>query len=147
MTEQFHHPAMREPYGAPEQAAPDWPGGAMPSQHWVFRARVLRVVDGDTCDLEIDVGLHGRRVERMRLLGVNAPEVHGPTRPAGLAATQYALSWLDSAATSPDPWPLIVQTSRSDVFGRFLSTVWRCLDGRCLNADLLAAGHAVPFRG
>jgi len=119
----------------------------MPSQAWVYRARALRAVDGDTLDVELDQGLHTRRLERLRLLGVNAPEVHGPSRDAGLAATAWTRGWLDAAATGAPgvAWPLLLQTTRSDVFGRWLATCWRVGDGACLNDDILAAGMAVPF--
>lgn len=110
---------------------------------WAYRARLERVIDGDTLDVTIDQGLHTHRTERVRLLGVNTPEVKGPTRPAGLAAAGYVTSWLGQVPAD-DEWPLIVQTAKGDAFGRWLARVWRP-DGRCLNDDLLAAGHAVPF--
>lgn len=119
----------------------------IPTQSWVFRARTLKVVDGDTIDLELDVGLHGRRIERLRLLGVNTPETHGATREAGLEAAAFTGGWLSPSLATGGEWPLVVQTYRSDAFGRFLAIVWRVSDGRCLNDDLLATGQAVPFRG
>ena len=110
---------------------------------WAYRAQLVRVIDGDTLDVVIDQGLHTHRTERIRLLGVNTPETKGATRPAGLAAAGYVTSWL-GAVPFDDDWPLIVQTAQGDAFGRWLARVWRP-DGRCLNADLLAAGHAVVF--
>ena len=109
---------------------------------WAYRARCERVVDGDTLDVTIDQGLHTHRTERVRLLGVNTPETKGATKMAGRLATIYVEDWL---AEADDEWPLIVQTARGDAFGRWLARVWRRSDGRELNADLLAAGHAVPF--
>ena len=50
------------------------------------------------------------------------------------------LSWVEGME-----WPLTVQTAKSDAFGRYLARIWRTTDGRCLNDDLLAAGHAVVF--
>jgi micrococcal nuclease len=116
----------------------------MPIQEWVFRGRTKHVVDGDTVDVEIDAGFHSVRTERLRLLNINAPEVHGPTRQAGLAATTYTAEWLSDAtsAASDSDWPLIVETHKSDVFGRYLALVWRTSDGNCLNIDLLASGNA-----
>jgi micrococcal nuclease len=114
----------------------------MPTQMYVYRAQCLRVIDGDTLDMTISLGLHDYRDERIRLLRVNAPEVHGATKAAGDAATTFVHEWLDSASGE---WPLIIQTSKSDDFGRFLGTVWRVLDGACLNEALVSSGHAVPF--
>lgn len=116
----------------------------MPAQLWVYRARVIRVIDGDTLDIEIDAGLRAYRHERVRLSSVNTPELKGATRPAGLAAAGYVTTWLGLVPADQE-WPLIVQTAKGDAFGRWLARVWRRSDGRELNADLLAAGHAVPF--
>lgn len=118
---------------------------AMPPQLWVYRSRVVRVVDGDTVDIEIDAGFRSHRIERIRLLGVNAPEVKGISRLDGDAATAYVRAWLSSDG-SPDAWPLRIQTEKSDSFGRYLGRLWRISDGRELNADLLDSGHAVPFK-
>ena len=115
----------------------------MPPDIWAYRARAERVIDGDTLQIVIDAGLNCYRTERIRLLGVNAPEVKGPTRPAGLAAAAFVTDWLARVPFDED-WPLIVQTAKGDAFGRWLARVWRP-DGRCLNDDLLTAGHAVPF--
>lgn len=121
----------------------------MPDQLWVYRARLVRVVDGDTMDVTIDAGFHSYRLERLRLLGLNAPEVKGPTKAAGDAATAYVKNWLglhwQMNGDAPAAWPLVIQTAKSDVFGRFLATVWSADTGACLNDDLVKAGHAVPF--
>jgi endonuclease YncB( thermonuclease family) len=117
---------------------------SMPEQLWVYRARLVRVVDGDTLDATIDAGFHAYRTERLRLLGVDTPEVFGPkAEPAGAEATIYAKAWFADAG--PGDWPLIVRTEKSDVFGRFLAVVWRASDGACLNDDLLASGHAEVY--
>jgi endonuclease YncB( thermonuclease family) len=116
----------------------------IPTQQWVFPAQCARVVDGDTLDLMIDTGLHSRRLERGRLLGVNAPELHGPTQAAGLAATLWVTDWLEHATGA---WPLLVRTIKDpDHFGRYLVDVWRLEDGANLGEALLASGHAVVFR-
>jgi micrococcal nuclease len=116
----------------------------MPVSLWTYRAKLVRVIDGDTIDLQIDQGFRSYRMERARLLGLNCPEVHGATRAAGDAATAFVIGWL-RVGSALDPWPLILQTEKSDVFGRYLATVFRVIDGACLNDDLLASGHAVPY--
>lgn len=108
---------------------------------WAYRARPARVIDGDTIDVTVDAGFANYRTERLRLLGVNTPEKRGPTLGAGLLAQGYVEEWLEDAEGE---WPLVIVTKKSDAFGRYLARVWRP-DGRCLNDDLLAAGHAVVF--
>jgi micrococcal nuclease len=42
-----------------------------------YRATCWKVVDGDTVDLDIDMGLRVFSRQRMRLLGLDAPEIYG----------------------------------------------------------------------
>ncbi len=110
----------------------------IPAQQYVFRAVIKRVVDGDTIDADIDLGLHCHRLERLRLLGVNCPEMHGDTKAAGEMAKEFVIAWLDGA-------DIVLQTYKSDSFGRFLANVWRTSDGASLNDDLISSGNAVVF--
>jgi micrococcal nuclease len=110
-----------------------------PTQLWVFRARPIRAVDGDTVDVEVDGGFGNRRVERLRLLGVDTPE---RGQPGYREATEHVACWLGSDSD----WPLLIETEKSDAFGRYLALVWRASDGQCLNDDLIESGHAVPYR-
>lgn len=117
----------------------------MPGQLWVYGARLERIVDGDTLDVFMDLGRRTYAVERLRLLNVNAPENKGLTRPAGQATMAYVATWLREAAASDLDWPLRLQTEKDDAFGRYLSHVWRLLDGEYLNFELVERGFAVPF--
>jgi len=120
---------------------------AFPSRDWIYDARAKRVIDGDTIEMILDKGFEDFSKDRVRLLGLDTPETQKPTKAAGDAATNFVVNWLADAyvGLTPDQWewPLRIQTRKSDVFGRYLATVWRFSDGRCLNEDLLAAGHAV----
>ena len=115
---------------------------------WTFPAAMTRLVDGDTQEFQADVGFHTDRGITMRLLGVNCPETKGPSRPAGLAASEFSRQWYE---THTD---LVIQTRRdvrhsTDAFRRYLVTV----EGLCLTTgiredlaqSLLGAHHAVPF--
>lgn len=114
----------------------------MPTPDYVYRASPIRTIDGDTIEVQLDQGLHTYRTERLRILGVNAPEPVGDSRPAGLDAKTYTSEWL-TAADQVGHWPLIVRTRKADVFGRYLAQVWRVVDGASLGDDLIREGHAV----
>ncbi|WP_435018724.1 thermonuclease family protein [Tundrisphaera sp. TA3] len=116
-----------------------------PSQAYVYNGRVLRVIDGDTLDVALDLGLLLSTTQRLRLVDVNAPEMHGPSRPSGLAARDYARGRLEGR-------DVVIRTSRSDAFGRWLARVWVADDGAGtpgtavdFNHELVARGFAVPF--
>jgi endonuclease YncB( thermonuclease family) len=115
------------------------PGFVPSARDYVYRVvGVRKVVDGDTYDLVLDLGLYLQTTQRVRLLGVNAPEARTPDGPA---ATAFAAEWL--AAHLPD---LHCQTFKSDSFGRWLGIV-TAGDGTVdLATSMLAAGVAVPYR-
>lgn len=107
---------------------------------WNYRARVRRVIDGDTLLIELDQGLHTYRIEMLRILGVNTPELRGPSRAAGLAAAEATRQWL---AGCVGEWPLLIHTERADAFGRYLAVVIDAATGASLGDALLASGHAI----
>lgn len=85
---------------------------------WTYeRGIVLRVVDGDTLDIQVDVGFHMTTVQRFRLMGYNAPEVHGPERVLGVQAS-LALNGLCPVGTIVQ-----VKSYKGDAFGRWLADV------------------------
>ena len=99
-----------------------------------YPARLVRVVDGDTLDLEVDLGFRVWARQRFRLVGLDCPEARTP---AGDLATAFTTHWLDEHAQG-----LEVESQREDVYARWLGVV-RC-GGENLNAALVAAGHAEP---
>lgn len=110
-----------------------------PEKHYRFNARVVAVVDADTIDAHIDVGFGFACPKmRLRLLGIDAPETHGPTAPAGHRAAQR----VSDLCLDRD---VVLYTHKPDKYGRWLATV-HVLEG-CVNDLLIAEGHAVPYHG
>lgn len=94
-------------------------------------AVVARVIDGDTFQLA-----DGRKV---RLLGVDAPELHHPNKPVhafGAAARDFAASALAGRSVRLvfEKWNPV------DKYGRLLAYVFRDPDGLFFNRELVAAG-------
>jgi micrococcal nuclease len=114
---------------------------------YIYRAECLNVVDGDTVDLHVDQGFHSYRVERFRLLGVNTPELHSKDefeRARAQKAKDFLISKLSPVGKPTGKWPLIVKTTKSDSFGRWLCELW--LGDLWVNKSLLDEGLAVPFK-
>ncbi len=61
-----------------------------PSKLYHYKAYVIRVYSGDTCrvDLDLGMGVWARGME-IRLHRIQAPEIKGETREAGIAARDY----------------------------------------------------------
>lgn len=100
-----------------------------------YRATLIRVVDGDTIDVDIDLGFGVHMQTRLRLAYINAPE---RGTPEGTAATNYVVKRLVE--------PFTVRTSKDakEKYGRYLATVI-LPDGEVLNSTMLAKGVAKPY--
>jgi micrococcal nuclease len=94
---------------------------------------VVRVVDGDTIHVRI-----GERVEKVRYIGVNTPELHHPSKgeePGGRQALDVNRRLVERKAVRLE---LDVQTR--DRHGRLLAYVW--VGDTMVNAELLRLGFA-----
>lgn len=119
-----------------------------PGEKYWYTAHLVRVVDGDTIDVILDLGCDVLRRERIRLYGVNAPESKGATAPAGKAAKDFLVAQLGQE-------PFLIHTIRdkSEKFGRLLGDVFLPIkalgvfDPVSVNKRLIDAGHAVAYFG
>lgn len=109
-----------------------------------YRARMLKVVDGDTIDLDVDLGLRVHVHERIRLLGINAPELHSSNADEREAAKK-ASDFLRSLTANGD---LTVKTQKDsqEKYGRYLGTLFDST-GLNINEELIKAGHATAYDG
>ncbi len=113
---------------------------------YLYRAQVTRIVDGDTIDVDIDLGFYiWIRRQRIRLLGIDAPEVKGETKVAGNAAAEYLTSLIEEKTVILRTVKGKDDSDRHDSFGRWLGTIY--LGGVDINNEMLRAGHAVPYEG
>lgn len=111
----------------------------MDRPRYVYRARCVRLIDGDSFIAEIDGGFHCYHMESIRLRGVDTAEIRGPERPAGLTAKAFSEQWIMAAGKGE--WPLVVETFKgAETFGRYVADVWRADTGESLADALRAAG-------
>lgn len=103
-----------------------------------YRAEVIRIVDGDTLHLKVDLGFDVTRSDSFRLYGINAPEM---STPEGKAARAWLVEILKDHPT------IVVTTHKDDreKYGRYLGTLW--LGSQNVNEAMVAVGHAVPYSG
>ena len=109
--------------------------GANEWQHR-YLARITSVYDGDTVTADIDLGLNTvRMAEKLRLYGIDAPEMRGEERQEGIISRD----WLRWRIMGKD---VEVRTERDarGKYGRLLSTIY--IDGVSVNAELVDAGLA-----
>lgn len=85
-----------------------------------YRAIVTYVYDGDTCTVDIDLGLNTWiRGEKLRLHRINAPELRGPEREQGLLARDFLRSQIDGKQ-------VYIQTikDKRGKYGRYIAEIW-----------------------
>ena len=102
--------------------------------NYTYKANVNRVVDGDTFDVTIDLGFRITTHQRLRLVGVDTPEIRGPERPEGLKVKAYVKGLIEGKEVT-------IETFKIGKFGRYVAEVY--LDGgEKLSEHLLAKGMA-----
>jgi micrococcal nuclease len=109
--------------------------------------KVTKVVDGDTIDVEIDLGFDISFSSRVRLAGIDTPEsrtANKMEKALGLEAKAYLKSQIDSAKT------VVIKTEKmdsSEKYGRILG--WLFLDGATvsMNEKMIEDGHAWGYLG
>lgn len=109
-----------------------------------------RVVDGDTIDVEIDLGFYQFGVYRVRLLGVDTPELRDrdpDERERAKEAKTFVVKWFAAHIDCIEGGEVVVNTEKADSFGRFLATIACLAHNTTLASELLESGHAKVYRG
>jgi micrococcal nuclease len=112
------------------------------ADRYVYAARCVQVIDGDTLDLDIDLGMYFRVTKRVRLKGIDTPELRGKDKDRAVAARTEVTIWTDGVA-------LLIRTEldETDKYGRLLADIW--VDGLAtsLSDHLVARGLARRYDG
>lgn len=91
---------------------------------YIYKADLVRVVDGDTIDLMIDPGFYLTYAARVRLHGIDCPERRSGSefeKQRGQDATQATEYWFEEVMRRGAD--VIVRTYQADSFGRWLVDV------------------------
>jgi len=117
-----------------------------------YRAEVVRVVDGDTLDLIIDLGFRTYVRDRVRLYGIDTPETYGvkkdsPEWNAGMAAKERLTELLQS--DNDNVVKVLTHKDATGKYGRWLVEIF--VDGPQgsvhVNELLVEEGHAKRYGG
>lgn len=116
-----------------------------------YAARLIKVVDGDTLDLEVDLGFDIHFNMRVRLQGLDTPELNSKDpleRLAALEAKHFVERALEKATLR-----ILTHKDSQDKYGRYLATVTAVpvdtglVATTTVNQALLDAGLAKPYDG
>ena len=111
-----------------------------------YRCKILKVIDGDTADVDIDLGfgvwLHK---ERVRFAGIDTPESRTRNleeKKYGLAAKKFVQKHMPKGSMQT----LVTQKDKTGKFGRILGK-FKLEDGTILNELMVQKHHAVSYWG
>ena len=104
--------------------------------------KINRVIDGDTVDLDIDLGFSITISQRIRLKDIDAPE----TRTKNLEEKERGLAakvWLEEQLSREGEW--VIETYKEDKYGRMLGTLYLVGDSVTINERMINEGIAEPY--
>ena len=118
----------------------------MQKNYYLYKATVVRVVDGDTVDLEIDLGMNVFVKERVRLARINTPETYGVKKDSEeYKAGMKAKERLEELILGKE---IALETvkDKKGKYGRYLGEIYTTgPDWICVNSLLINEGHAKPY--
>lgn len=112
-----------------------------------YKAKITRIIDGDTVDCDIDLGFKVILAkQRIRLYGIDTPESRTRDKVEkkyGLLAKKFLVEFVEA-----EDYQITIETSKGGrgKFGRILGKLVNA-DGVCVNDLMCEVGHAVPYHG
>lgn len=128
----------------PSTATPSTTATSLKSSSGFVAATVMRVIDGDTIEVNVS-----KKTYRVRLIGIDTPEINDPRKSVQLfavKASDYTTNSLSKRVVY-----LEYDTQNKDKYGRKLAYVWLSkpvkindanIRAKMFNADLLLNGYA-----
>ena len=103
---------------------------------------IVKVIDGDTVDIVIDLGFSLTKKERVRLAGIDAPE----SRTTDLEEKEFGMDAKEflqrRLADCPNLW---VKTEKDGKYGRMLG--WLMCGQMNINEEMVGRGYAWHYDG
>ena len=103
---------------------------------YTYYTKIDKVVDGDTCDVFIDLGFNVWHKERIRLAGIDTAEKNTPL---GKALKEFLIKNLEGKLVK-------LEVSKPDKYGRYLGKVYLNSE-ESINDQLIRNGLAKPYGG
>jgi micrococcal nuclease len=112
---------------------------------YTYKASIVRVIDGDTVVLDIDLGFKIHHISPCRLAGINAPEMNSKDEKVRAAAVQ-SKEFLSGLLL--EGMEVIIISKKLDKYGRPVVDFLQIQNEyKFLNYLMIDAGHAVIYKG
>ncbi len=108
-----------------------------------YKAKIDRIVDGDTMDIVVDLGFKITTNQRIRLKGINTPETYRVKKDSdeykrGMIAKEFVIQRI----TANNFEALIDTDKDTGKYGRYIAVVWLADNSVSLNDELVQKGYA-----
>jgi micrococcal nuclease len=111
----------------------------MKHKPYCYKATCTSVYDGDTVTLDIQLGFNiTMHKQKIRLLGINTPEVRGSERADGLVSRDRLRELIEGKEVI-----IATHKDKGGKYGRLLATIY--LDGVDINQQLVDEGLAEVY--
>ena len=105
-----------------------------------YMATVLKIIDGDTVDLDVDLGFDVHAKMRFRLAGIDAPEMRTKEGKA-------SRDWLVRQLLVGSEVVVCTEKDRKEKYGRYLATIFPVDGSMSINDKMVEVGHAKKYAG
>ncbi len=108
-----------------------------------YKAKIDRVVDGDTLDIVVDLGFKITTNQRIRLQGIDTPETYNVKKDSeeyanGIIAKEFVIQRIAS-----NDYEATVETEKdTGKYGRYIATLWLADSSISLNDEHVEKGLA-----
>ncbi len=113
---------------------------------YTYRAKVTRVVDGDTVDVNVDLGFGVSSKQRFRLAEIDTPETYRVKKDSEeYKAGMKSKEWLESKVLETE---IIVKTNKDKkgAYGRYIAHLFLENEKISLNNQMLKLGLAKKYQ-
>lgn len=105
---------------------------------YTYKANIVSVYDGDTVTALVDLGFKISFQMKLRLLGINTPEMRGPEKIEGKKVRDLVRELILNKEVT-----IVTKRDKKGKYGRYLATIF--IDDLNVNQWLLDNNHAVSF--
>ena len=113
-------------------------------EFYTYQAKIISVYDGDTCTAVIDLGFRISFEIKLRLAGINTPELRGEERDKGLEARDFLGNLILNQK-------VVIKTYKDsqEKYGRYLADIY-FIDSSGnqthVNQNMVDEGYAKPYQ-
>lgn len=105
---------------------------------YIYNAKITSVYDGDTCTALVDLGFRINFEIKIRLLGIDTPELRGADKESGLRSKARLEQLILNKSVT-----IKTQKDKTEKYGRWLAEIF--VDNINVNETLLSEGFAKKY--